>query len=148
MLRRFALTGAIAALALAAVPAVSSATFIPGPTGKIAFTSGRPSIGVPEPNDGRRQARGSMSPTTRRGTPIQVTTLPEGESVWHRQPNWSPDHTRIAYAAGSGTTYALWILDLRTGSQTQSSPRPPNWTAPPGRPTARRSPTGPKATSG
>ena len=38
------------------------------------------------------------------GTPIQVTTQPEGESVWHRQPNWSPDHTRIAYAAGSGTT--------------------------------------------
>ncbi len=39
----------------------------------------------------------------------------------HRQPNWSPDHTRIAYAAGafSGNVYGLWILDLRDGSQTE-----------------------------
>ena len=42
--------------------------------------------------------------------------------VRHRQPNWSPDHSRIAYAAGSGTTFALWILDLRDGSQTEIVP--------------------------
>ena len=124
MLRRLSLTGAIAALALTAVPAVSSATFVPGPAGKIAFTSARPSIGVPEPNETDAGARIYVADFPS-GTPIQVTTQPEGETVWHRQPNWSPDHTRIAYAAGSGTTYALWILDLRDGSQTQIVPPTP-----------------------
>jgi hypothetical protein len=58
------------------------------------------------------------------GTPVQVTTLPSGTEVRHRQPNWSPDHTQIAYAAGvyNSTTYALWIKDLRTGSQTEFVP--------------------------
>jgi Tol biopolymer transport system component len=121
MLRRLLSTGAIAALALAAVPAVSSATFVPGPAGKIAFTSARPSIGVPEPNEKDAGARIYVADFPS-GTPTQVTTQPEGETVWHRQPNWSPDHTRIAYAAGSGISYALWILDLRDGSQTQIVP--------------------------
>jgi Tol biopolymer transport system component len=53
------------------------------------------------------------------GTPVQVTTKPEGATVRHRQPNWSPDHTRIAYAAASGANSSIWILDLRDGSQTQ-----------------------------
>jgi hypothetical protein len=129
MVRRLYLTGAIAALALSAVPAVSSATFVPGPAGKIAFTSARPSIGVPEPNERDAGARIYVADFPS-GTPIQVTTQPEGETVWHREPNWSPDHTRIAYAAGSGTTYALWILDLRDGSQTQIVPPTPELNRP------------------
>ena len=122
MLRRLALTGAISALALSATPAVSTATFIPGPPGKIAFTSGRvPAVGLSEMNAGDAGARIYVTDFPG-GTPVQVTTKPEGEMVRHRQPNWSPDHSRIAYAGGSGTTYALWILDLRTGSQTEIVP--------------------------
>jgi Bacterial Ig domain/WD40-like Beta Propeller Repeat len=120
-MRRFVLTSAVTLLVVVSVPAVSSATSIPGPAGKIAFTSGRPSNGVPAPNLGDAGARIFVADFPS-GTPVQVTTLPEGAAVRHRQPNWSPDHSRIAYAAGSGTVFALWILDLRTGSQTQIVP--------------------------
>jgi Tol biopolymer transport system component len=50
-----------------------------------------------------------------------VTTLPTG--VQHRHPSWSPDHTKIAYAAGppfSATgSYEIWIKDMVTGAQTK-----------------------------
>src|SRR5215510_14300702 len=121
MMRRLALAGAIAAFAASVAPAATTATSIPGPAGKIAFTSGRPSVGVPAPNTGDAGARIYVADYPS-GTPVQVTTLPAGETVRHRQPNWSPDHTRIAYAGGSGTSYGLWILDLRTGSQTEIVP--------------------------
>jgi hypothetical protein len=119
-MRRLVLISAVVALMLASVPATAPATFIPGPAGKVAFTSGRPSVGVPAPNGGDAGARIYVADYPS-GTPVQVTTLPEGADVRHRQPNWSPDHTRIVYAAGK-TTYALWILDLRTGSQTEFVP--------------------------
>ena len=54
---------------------------------------------------------------------MQVTTLPAGMNIQHRHPNWSPDHSKIVYAAGTAFNvprhYALWILDLKTGSQTE-----------------------------
>jgi Tol biopolymer transport system component len=123
MQRRLVLLIVCTTVVLAVFPAVGSATFIPGPNGKIAFTSARPSTGVPAPNTGDKGARIYVADWPS-GTPVQVTTLPAGAEVRHRQPNWSPDHTRIAYAAGasSGTSYALWILDLRTGSQTEIVP--------------------------
>jgi len=108
-------------LVLLAWPAAASATFIPGPAGKIAFTSGRAGEGVSAPNTGDKAARIYVADYPS-GTAVQVTTLPAGAEVRHRQPNWSPDHTRIAYAAGSGTSYAIWILDLRDGSQTEFVP--------------------------
>jgi Tol biopolymer transport system component len=121
MTRRLVLSVSLALLTLASVPALSEATFIPGPPGKIAFVSARPSEGVPAPNAGDAGSRIFVVDYPS-GTPVQVTTQPEGATVRHRQPNWSPDHTRIAYAAGSGTTFALRLLDLRTGSQTQLVP--------------------------
>src|SRR5829696_8580335 len=121
MHRRFVLLLAITTSVLASVPPFASATFIPGPNGKIAFTSGRPSADVPAPNAGDAGARIYVADWPS-GTPVQVTTKPEGAAIRHRQPNWSPDHTRIAYAAGSGASYAIWILDLRTGSQTEFVP--------------------------
>jgi hypothetical protein len=121
--RRLVLLSALSALGLSLPPAICSATSIAGPNGKIVFTSGRPSTGVPAPNAGDKGARLYVADYPS-GTPVQVTTLPAGAEVRHRQPNWSPDHTRIAYAAGasSGNSYALWILDLRTGSQTEFVP--------------------------
>jgi Tol biopolymer transport system component len=121
MMCRLVFAAAATVLALAAFPAAGSATSVPGPPGKIVFTSGRPSIGLEAENKGDKGARIYVADFPF-GTPVQVTTLPAGEDVRHRQPNWSPDHSRIAYAGGSGTTYALWILDLRTGSQTQIVP--------------------------
>jgi len=119
--RRLLTIGSLVLVLLGALPAVASATFIPGPAGKIAFTSGRAGEGVSAPNTGDKAARIYVADYPS-GTAVQVTTLPAGAEVRHRQPNWSPDHTRIAYAAGSGTSYAIWILDLRTGSQTELVP--------------------------
>jgi Tol biopolymer transport system component len=94
---------------------------IPGPNGKIVFASGRASAGIPNPDAGDGDSRIWVADYPS-GTPQQVTTLPAGAQ--HRHPDWSPDHSKIVYAAGvkfSGN-YALWIVDLRTGDQTEFVP--------------------------
>jgi hypothetical protein len=114
--------GSLVLVLLGALPAVASATFIPGPAGKIAFASGRANSEVASPADGDDSKAKIWIVDYPFGTPVQVTTLPA--NTQHRHPNWSPDHTRIVYAAGvafSGT-YALWIVDLRTGEQEQFVP--------------------------
>src|SRR4051794_9701762 len=116
-----ALTSSLAALGLVAIPGTASATSIPGPNGKIVFASGRGNAEFPTPvNDNHARIWVADSPT---GTPVQITTLPNGD-VQHRHPNWSPDHTKIAYAAGTAFsgTYAIWIADLKTGTQTEFVP--------------------------
>jgi len=119
--RRLLMIGSLVLVLLGALPAAASATFIPGPAGKLVFASGRANNeGTPaDGNDDKAKIWVADYPF---GTPVQVTTLPA--NTQHRHPNWSPDHTRIVYAAGvafSGT-YALWIADLRTGEQTQFVP--------------------------
>lgn len=121
MSRRLLMIGSLVLVLLGALPAAASATFIPGPAGKLVFASGRANNeGTPaDGNDDKAKIWVADYPF---GTPVQVTTLPA--NTQHRHPNWSPDHTRIVYAAGvafSGT-YALWIADLRTGEQTQFVP--------------------------
>jgi Tol biopolymer transport system component len=119
MLRRLVLACVATTIVLASVPALSSATSIAGPNGKIAFTSGRDAAGLAAGNMNDQGARIWVADWPS-GTPIQATTIPSGEKVRHRQPNWSPDHTRIAYAANPGSgNYGIWILDLRTESQTE-----------------------------
>ena len=127
MSRRFLLISALVVLVLASVPAVSSATFIPGPSGKIVFASGRANSQFPAPADGDDNNARLWVVDYPSGTPVQVTTQPTGTKVQHRHPNWSPDHTRIVYAAGEAFsgTYALWIVDLRDGSQTEFAPAAP-----------------------
>src|SRR6476646_7325271 len=112
MQRRLVLLIACTTVVLAAFPAVCPATSISGPNGKLAFTSARPSTGVMAPNAGDKGARIFVADYPFFGAPVQVTTLPAGEEVRHRQPNWSPDHTQIAYAAGTynSTSYALWVV--------------------------------------
>jgi hypothetical protein len=116
---RSALTAAATVLLFGVLPGVASATFIPGPNGKIVFTSGR--VGAA----GDTEARIFVADYPA-GMPVQVTTLPSGANIQHRHPNWSPDHSKIVYAAGTAfnanRNYALWIVDLKTGSQSQFVP--------------------------
>ena len=120
MTKRAITLTALALFLLALVPAVSLATAPPGPNGKVAFASGRGNSEVPAPaanDDAKAKIWVADFPS---GTPVQATTLPA--NTQHRHPNWSPDHTRIVYAAGvafSGT-YALWIVDLRTTPPTET----------------------------
>jgi Tol biopolymer transport system component len=124
MFRRFVLASICAALVLTALPAVGSATSIAGPNGKIVFASGRASSLIPAPaaNDSDARLWVADYPS---GTPVQVTTLPV--ETQHRHPNWSPDHSKIVYAAGKAFSgeYALWIVDLKTGVQTEFVPKAP-----------------------
>jgi Bacterial Ig domain/Dipeptidyl peptidase IV (DPP IV) N-terminal region/WD40-like Beta Propeller Repeat len=120
MMCRLAPAGAVAVLvALAVFPAPASATFIPGPNGKIAFASGRANSEVPSPVEGDDTKAKIWVADYPSGTPVQVTTLPANSQARH--PNWSPDHSKIVYAAGTAFSgeYALWIVDLRTGEQTE-----------------------------
>ena len=104
----------VVVLALAALPAGAGATFIPGPNGDIVFTSGR----APQNDDAQARIwlyRYPFGPAT------QITTIPAGQ---HRQPNFSPDHTKIAYAVGTSGSgnYAIWVKDLRLGSSFELVP--------------------------
>ncbi len=122
MVRRLVLFSGLVSLVLMGVPALSAATSIAGPNGKIVFASGRANSGIPAPDPGDADARIWVADYPG-GTPVQVTTLPTG--MQHRHPNWSPDHSKIVYAAGKAFSgeYALWIVDLRTGEQTEFVPK-------------------------
>jgi hypothetical protein len=121
------LPSSLALVALAVLPGVSGATFVPGPNGKIVFASGRASSGIPMPAADDSDARIWVADYPS-GTPVQVTTAPArtpaGDRAQHRHPNWSPDHTKIVYAAGRAFSgrYALWIVDLVAGTQTELVP--------------------------
>ena len=119
MQRRFVLLLAVTTVVLASFPAVGSATFIPGPNGKIAFTSGRPSIGVPAPNTNDPGARIYVADWPS-GTPVQVTTKPaRGDNSAPSAELVARPHADRLRRRESGANYAIWILDLRTGSQTE-----------------------------
>jgi Tol biopolymer transport system component len=96
------------------IPAAADATAPPGVNGDIAFTSGR----APQNNDANARIWIFKYPN---GPATQVTTVPD--NTQHRQPNLSPDHTKLAYAAkdGAGNT-SIWIKDLVTGSSTEFIP--------------------------
>jgi hypothetical protein len=115
---RSALTAAATVLLL--LPGVASATFIPGPSGKIVFASGRGNSDVPSPADNDDNNARLWVADSPFGTPVQLTT--DAVGTQHRHPNWSPDHKKVVYAAGvafnATGTYALYIKDLVTGQQT------------------------------
>jgi len=117
-MRKLVQAVALLAAVTAAFPVVAQATSVPGPNGKIAFASGRANEQFPAPaakDDANARIWVVDGPN---GTAVQVTTVPSGQ---HRHPNWSPDHTKIVYAAGVAFSgeYALWIKDLSTGGSFQ-----------------------------
>lgn len=125
MTRRLVPICAIGVLVSLFAPATGQATSIPGPNGKIVFASGRANSDEPSPaagNDNNARLWVADYPS---GTPVQVTTGPKG--IQDRHPNWSPDHTRIVYAAGEPFNtkgeYELRIVDLRTGIDSQFAPK-------------------------
>ena len=89
---------------LLALPATAGAV-LPGPNGKIVFTSGR--------NDGATMlddAHAQLWVVDKAGgTPTRVTF---NTALQHRHASWSPDRTKLAYSAGIGGDWDIYILDL------------------------------------
>jgi dipeptidyl aminopeptidase/acylaminoacyl peptidase len=131
---RLALSPTVASLLLVA-PGIAAAA--PSTTaitpGQVAFASDRPSAGIATPAADGSDARiwVSASPFAAvPGAPVQVTFEPTGVHLQHRDPDWSPDRTQIAFAAGApvgagdpATVPAeIRVLDLRTGVQRSFAP--------------------------
>jgi Tol biopolymer transport system component len=106
---RLALVGAIGIVSLLA-PSSAGATSVPGPNGTIAFTSGR----APQNNDSEARIWTTAFPF---GSATQVTFSPPSSSGQHRQPNWSPDHTKLVYAISPSGE--IRIKDFTTGTDSQ-----------------------------
>ena len=117
MLRRLVLAFAATTLVLASVPVVGSATSIAGPNGKIAFTSGRDATGSRRETR-TTKARGSGSPTGRRALRFRSRRCPPGKKCGTASRTGRPT-TRGSPMRRAETRTGIWILDLRTGSQTQ-----------------------------
>ena len=96
----------VVALVVLGASAVPAAAVQPGPNGKIVFASGR-SDGISAPfTDATAQLWIVGKPG---GTPTRVTL---NAAIQHRHPSWSPDRTKIAYAAGPPADYDIYVLDL------------------------------------
>jgi Tol biopolymer transport system component len=101
---RLALVSLIAALSLL-LPAGAGATAPAGPNGDLVFTSGR------SPNT---DAQARIWTVDHFGSgETQVTSVPPSNTGQHRQPNWSPDHTKIVYAIDTGE---IRVRDLVAGT--------------------------------
>src|SRR3954451_10344499 len=110
-LGRLVRTGVVASVAIASVLALAApaGAVLSGFNGRIVFVSGRgPAAGDSEAkvylrtmlsNTGLGSAAGTVTPTT---------------GIQHRHPTWSPDRTKIAYAAGVAPNYDIFVLDLTT----------------------------------
>lgn len=99
---------ALALVGLAALP-VSADAVLSGENGRIVFASGRAAD-----NDAQAQLHLLPVPgSTGGGTVSDAIT---SANVQHRHPTWSPDRTRIAYAAGSPSCTPnkcdIFVLDL------------------------------------
>jgi dipeptidyl aminopeptidase/acylaminoacyl peptidase len=118
--RRATIVGAvITALLVITAPA---GAVIPGPNGKIVFTSGRDD-GLTAFNDAHAQVWVAEKAGA---TPVRVTT--DG-ALQHRHASWSPDRTKLVYSAGVPGDFDIYILDL---TQPISGANPRNITQSPG----------------
>jgi hypothetical protein len=108
---RLVLLALVSALAgLVAVPA-SAGAVLPGPNGRIVFTSGRTLTNATS------QIWMLKTPG---GAATRLSNEVGADSLHHRHASWSPDRTKIAYASGpSGFAgpWDIWVLDLQLGSR-------------------------------
>jgi dipeptidyl aminopeptidase/acylaminoacyl peptidase len=108
--RAAALAGASLAALCLALPGTAGAV-LSGVNGRIAFASGR---GEADDTTAKIYLRSTFFGTGGPGTVSPaITGTP---SIQHRHPTWSPDRTKIAYAAGptTGSNFDIFILDLTT----------------------------------
>ncbi len=91
---------------LLALPAAADAIPIPGPNGKLVFTSGR---GGPDNNDNGADIYTFDFPG---GPAIQFTNT---AAVKDSHPAWSPDRTKVAYSTGDPPNRDIFIKDVITG---------------------------------
>jgi TolB protein len=110
----------LALVGLAAVPVEAGATSPSGPNGRIAFTSGRDDGGTVL-SDADSQIWILSGPG---GTATRLTT---NNTDHHRHATWSPDRTKIAYAAGANNT-CPWSIFVRDLTQPVSATNPLNVT--------------------
>ncbi len=93
------------------LPAGAGATAPAGPNGDLVFTSGR------SPNSDAQARIWTVSSFGLGET--QVTIVPPSVMGQHRQPNWSPDHTKIVYAINiGGGMSVIRIRDLVANTDT------------------------------
>jgi len=104
--RRAAALTALLAVILA-LPATAHAV-LSGFNGRIVFASGR---GEASDSTAKLYLRTILSGTGGGSAGGAITTA---GAVQHRHPTWSPDRTKIAYAAGDGATanFDIFVLDL------------------------------------
>ena len=119
------ITRGVIALAAIGVPLAASANagaVLPGPNGKIVFTSGR--------DDGFStfdDAHAQLWVAPRAGaSPVRVTV---NAAIQHRHANWSPDRTKLVYSAGISPELDIYILDV---TKPASGTNPLNITHSPG----------------
>ncbi|MFL5781778.1 MAG: Ig-like domain-containing protein, partial [Thermoleophilaceae bacterium] len=98
------------ALVLVLVLAAPAGAVLSGFNGRIVFVSGR---GGPASNDSEAKVYlRTMLSNTGLGSASGAVTPTTG--IQHRHPTWSPDRTKIAYAAGVAPNYDIFVLDLTT----------------------------------
>jgi Tol biopolymer transport system component len=87
------------------VTASNAGAVLPGPNGKLVFTSGR-NDGSTTFDDQHAQLWVVDRPG---GVPHRVTV---NAAIQHRHANWSPDRTKLVYSAGTNNLWDIWILDV------------------------------------
>jgi Tol biopolymer transport system component len=109
-LGRLARTIVVASLAVASALALAApaGAVLSGWNGRIVFVSGR---GGPANNDTEAKIylRTILSDTGLGSASGAVTSA---TGIQHRHPTWSPDRTKIAYAAGVAPNYDIYVLEL------------------------------------
>lgn len=107
---RSALLAVASAVALLAAVAPLAGAVTAGPNGRIVFTSGRAAADGDD-SQAKLYLRTILSGT---GAGASGATITPRDGVVHRHAAWSPDRTRIAYAAGNAATqdYDIFTLNL------------------------------------
>ena len=100
----------LALCVLAALPSTASATPLPGENGRIVMTRGS--------SAGDTESQLHLLPVISNtgGGPLSAPITSGAER--HQHPTWSPDRTRIAYAAGPAGNLDIFIQDLTNPAST------------------------------